>query len=361
MYDSRRAERSSIRPYDNSKDTITRPIRLLMHEHAERIVDDPRICGDAVRLLLWMLKQKSTYRFLVKNLVRTGLFGGRDKVHALLRQLRAAGYTKIDRDGRPGGGTEPGIYLVASEPTWIDEPAPVDNCETQNLPRATQEAEGNAETKDPCFPALHISNSRSNNHTNTKPEDSKKPACQPLEADGCDGSRKSDLTGKAERRAGGAKSGLPQTEPRKSAAKGSAMKRLASGAGDETDNDRYIKHLRDRLIGAAGYCLANPRSTPGLWKMAEIVIWMSMGYDLERDILPVIASLSSRAGKEPGHIKSWRFFSEAIRTRHAERTGSRQRPAPKRQIEGWTPDGRSRERSEGWTTAGAAFSGGRLT
>jgi hypothetical protein len=357
MYDSRRAERSSIRPYDNSKDKITRPIRLLMHEHVERIVDDARISGDAVRLLLWMLKQKSTYRFIVKNLVRDRLFGGRDKVHALLRQLRAAGYTKIDRDGRSGGGTEPGIYLVASEPTWIDEPAPVDNCEAHNLPRAAQEAEGNAETKDPCFPALHISNSGSNNHTDTKPEASEQPTCRPPKADGCYGSRKADLTAKAERRAGGAKSGLPQTEPRKSAAKGSAMKGLASGAGDETDNDRYIKHLRERLIGAAGYCLANPRNTPGLWKMAEIVIWISMGYELERDILPVIASLSSRAGKEPGHIKSWRFFSEAIRARHAERTCAR--PAPVRQIAGWTPDRPSRQRSEGWMQAGSAFSGGR--
>jgi hypothetical protein len=159
------------------------------------------------------------------------------------------------------------------------------------------------------------------------------PGLSRLKADGRDGGRKSHPTRQAEHRADGAKADLPETEPRKGAAKGSPGKGLASGEAGQTPKDRNIERMRERMFAAAGPAMANPRKAARL--VSSLIQWSAQGFDFERHILPAIADVSHRPTKPPGSIVSWDYFTGAIRDRHG---GKAPEPPPKR-LEGWTPVG----------------------
>ena len=56
--------------------------------------------------------------------------------------------------------------------------------------------------------------------------------------------------------------------------------------------------------------------------MTEITVWVMAGYSIEADILPTIRDISSRHGGAPGRVKSWRYYADAVREAHAQRTGA---------------------------------------
>ena len=79
---------------------------------------------------------------------------------------------------------------------------------------------------------------------------------------------------------------------------------------------RDLAALEAALLEAGGRALN--RTTAGLWILAEPLRWLNAGCDLDLDILPVIRSLSARAG--PSSIRSWAFFTEQIAATHQRRT-----------------------------------------
>ena len=91
--------------------------------------------------------------------------------------------------------------------------------------------------------------------------------------------------------------------------------------------------------------MPNPRKAAR--SIASLIQWRAEGYDFELDVLPAIADVCSRVSASDKPIVSWHYFTGAIRDRHVSRTPQTERPRPaRRQLEGWTP-------------AGAAYSGGR--
>lgn len=50
---------------------------------------------------------------------------------------------------------------------------------------------------------------------------------------------------------------------------------------------------------------------------ATIGVWLAAGYDLELDVLPVIADRTAKARGSP--IRTWEYFAQAIAARHAKR------------------------------------------
>jgi hypothetical protein len=329
--------------FDNRKTTVLRPSKLL-HDQAKTIVENPDLGSNAIHLALWMLSRATNWRFTVRHLVKTGLFGGRNKIHASLRKLRTAGYVTIDRDGRDGGGIEAGIYLIASEPTWIDQElvGAVDNSEAANPQQERQNAGGNPETREPSFSAHRKDNSRVNPNTDTCADNVAKPVAPKLKADGRDDrDRKSHLTREAERRTGGAKARLPETEPGSRPAKGSAMKGLASGEAEQTPKDLYSKQLVDQMVAVAsfpGSRMPNPRKAAR--SIASLIQWQVEGLDFHLDVLPAIGDVCSRVSDQAKPIVSWHYFTGAIRDAHARRTKPASPPRPvQHQLEGWTPAG----------------------
>jgi hypothetical protein len=57
---------------------------------------------------------------------------------------------------------------------------------------------------------------------------------------------------------------------------------------------------------------------------ATIGAWLAAGYDLELDVLPVIAERTAKPRGSP--IRTWEYFSQAIAARHARRIAQAARP-----------------------------------
>ena len=77
--------------------------------------------------------------------------------------------------------------------------------------------------------------------------------------------------------------------------------------------DRFV----DRMIEAAGDCLANPCNAQGLITEATPMMWLEGGCDLERDILPTLrAAAVARKGKQ---IRTWSYFTNMVAEAKAKR------------------------------------------
>jgi len=73
----------------------------------------------------------------------------------------------------------------------------------------------------------------------------------------------------------------------------------------------------DRMVEAAGGCLAEPCNSQGLLTEATPVMWLESGCDFERDVLPTLRAASvSRKGKR---IKTWAYFTNMIAEAKAKR------------------------------------------
>jgi len=201
--------------YDDRRAAVLRQRRA--SRETEAIVDNALMSPEARNLLNHLLSKPTTFQINQRYVIRRGDYGGRDKVRRLFREMTLAGHCTADPERNPDGTFKRGIYLVSDEPRWL---APVDISDRVENDWEASIAEGNTPDPAPDDQSLGIDNSIDNPDTDTGPGDVEKPVCQQRQADGCDRSRKSDLTRKAERRVGGAKASLPQTEPRKGAAKG---------------------------------------------------------------------------------------------------------------------------------------------
>lgn len=88
------------------------------------------------------------------------------------------------------------------------------------------------------------------------------------------------------------------------------------------NGDGYKQHWTreetDRIWSAGGPAIVNPASHPSILIETEFSVWKSHGFDLNRDIVPTVRALA--ANKPPGSIRSWKFFTQAIAERHADRT-----------------------------------------
>lgn len=74
----------------------------------------------------------------------------------------------------------------------------------------------------------------------------------------------------------------------------------------------------DRLIEAAQPCLDNPTNCMGLLNCGVPQMWLNEGYDLDRDILPVLrAAAVKHKGKR---IRDWTYFSGMIADASTKRT-----------------------------------------
>lgn len=70
------------------------------------------------------------------------------------------------------------------------------------------------------------------------------------------------------------------------------------------------ERFMDRMIEAAGGCLANQCNAQGLLTEATPVMWLENGCDFERDVLPTLRAASvSRKGKR---IATWAYFTPMI-------------------------------------------------
>lgn len=93
--------------------------------------------------------------------------------------------------------------------------------------------------------------------------------------------------------------------------------------------------------------LANEAS-PGLLDLSPILSLIDQGYDLDRDILPVIRA-KARRGRKPG---TWRYFVDAIVDARAQNAGIRAAPPPPTSLptvdDGWRNKVRAYQRSGTW-------------
>lgn len=77
--------------------------------------------------------------------------------------------------------------------------------------------------------------------------------------------------------------------------------------------DRFV----DRMVEAAGDCLANSVNCLGLLTEATPRMWLDSGCDLERDILPTLRAAAKKyAGRK---ISSWSYFTGMISEAKAKR------------------------------------------
>lgn len=97
--------------------------------------------------------------------------------------------------------------------------------------------------------------------------------------------------------------------------------------------------LLDKLFEAAGIAGFREERHPGLLRLGPALSWLDRGYDLERDILPVIRD---RARNKT--FRSWDYFTDAIVDAATAKTAIPQRPAEavvdwNSRLNAWREDG----------------------
>ena len=83
-----------------------------------------------------------------------------------------------------------------------------------------------------------------------------------------------------------------------------------------------LSNLMSRLCSAAGKAIANPAGAANLLALSDPLNWVESGCDLDLDIIPAISARS--AGRPPGGIRSWSYFTKAV----FQARDTRLRPAP---------------------------------
>jgi hypothetical protein len=307
--------------YDDRRTAIHRSRRL--PDDYRAIVANQLMSPAAGHLLLALLDLPPTWQITVTYVVKLTRYGSRDVVRRLFREMMLAGHMCADPIRRPDGTFERGIYLVASDARWLG--GAVDN-----LGGGKTAISGGIGASHGDGPASEITSPGIDNSIDNPDTDTSREAvnfgvtCQPQNAEARQSGLKSSPTNKTEPRSGAA-SHLPKAERRTSAAKGSAGQKPGSARGKKSSGDTSgilnIEHTRSQLVAASGRALADARATPGLWRLTEVIVWLTLGYDLAADILPTIRDVSTRIGIEPGQVRSWRYYSAAIRDAHARRLG----------------------------------------
>lgn len=76
--------------------------------------------------------------------------------------------------------------------------------------------------------------------------------------------------------------------------------------------------LYDLLCEAAGEVLCPMAKGMAMMAVSEPLGWLAAGADLKLDVLPAVQLVAKRA-KQPGRVRSWGFFAEAVADRKAAR------------------------------------------
>jgi hypothetical protein len=91
----------------------------------------------------------------------------------------------------------------------------------------------------------------------------------------------------------------------------------ATREGRADDDGPELDAAEAACLAACGEGLAPAARAAITATTATIGAWLAAGYDLELDVLPVIAERTAKARGSP--IRTWEYFSQAIATRHARR------------------------------------------
>jgi DNA-binding transcriptional ArsR family regulator len=84
-----------------------------------------------------------------------------------------------------------------------------------------------------------------------------------------------------------------------------------------TAQARAVGGEADRLLKAAGPGLCSKSRLALSGSTGIIAEWIEEGFDLELDVVPVIRARTARARGSP--VRTWEYFTEAIRRAHARR------------------------------------------
>lgn len=94
-------------------------------------------------------------------------------------------------------------------------------------------------------------------------------------------------------------------------------KEVVQSCASATPAAALPEKFMDRMIEAAGPCLANACNAQGLLTESTPVMWLENGCDFDRDVLPTLrAAAVSRKGKR---IATWAYFTAMIAESRAKR------------------------------------------
>lgn len=98
----------------------------------------------------------------------------------------------------------------------------------------------------------------------------------------------------------------------------------ATREGPADDEGHDLDAAEAACLAACGEGMAPAARAAITATTATIGAWLKAGYDLELDVLPVIAERTAKARGSP--IRTWEYFSQAIAARHARRIALAARP-----------------------------------
>jgi hypothetical protein len=91
----------------------------------------------------------------------------------------------------------------------------------------------------------------------------------------------------------------------------------ATREGQADDEGPDLDAAEAACLGACGERMAPAARAAITATTATIGAWLAAGYDLELDVLPVIAERTAKPRGSP--IRTWEYFAQAIAARHAKR------------------------------------------
>lgn len=127
----------------------------------------------------------------------------------------------------------------------------------------------------------------------------------------------------------------PSTEPRKKESTAASTHARAKPIAEAIEAPRPMA----RVLEAVKHFQLDPNKAQGLvMSSAMIGSWVRGGCDLEADVIPTIEAMMARRRPEEGFVRSWGYFSDAVKRATAARL------AAELPIEPIKPDGSGRPR-----------------
>ena len=108
-----------------------------------------------------------------------------------------------------------------------------------------------------------------------------------------------------------------------------------------------------RCLAACGQGLSE-QSRSVIRQTDEVIdAWLAEGLDLDLDVMPVLSERTAPR-KQPRTIRTWDYFSEAVRARHAQRMAraAKAQDAEKQHVAAGAPESDPVERLAGWINSG---------
>jgi hypothetical protein len=334
--------------YDDRRVSIERTRRP--DNWVVNVIKNSGMSPDTCALYIELSDLPQRFEINQKYVVRTGRYGAEKRVRRMFAEMVAAGRAEISPIRDAEGKFLHGIYRLRGC-------GAVDNA---SAPGATKN-EGNAEIcgrdgteRRAVNRRPVIDNSIDNPRITTCAETVENAqTSDQTEAERPQAVAKAPVTekGKAERPMSAAKGCLPANERRSRAANGSPVKERDEKSSDKPAYVRIAEQARALLIAAGGDALADPRRTPGLSNLQQVIAWLAAGFDMRLDIIPTIAAVSGRATMQPRQVRSWKYYDAPICAAHAERCGLDLPKAPPRRgprLDPYMPPPRDPDDGSAW-------------